>query len=39
MNKIRLACRTCDTMEGDFINEIPADWDDVEEVQSLSRIA
>lgn len=36
MGKIRLACRHCDTKEYDLVDEIPADWDDIEEVQSLS---
>ena len=33
--RIRLACRDCDTDVCDGINEIPADWKEVIEVQSF----
>ena len=33
--RIRLACRNCDTDVWDGINEIPADWKEVIEVQSF----
>ena len=33
--KIRLACRNCDTEECDGIEEIPADWVEVQFVQTL----
>ena len=33
--KIRLACYACDREDFDDINEIPSDWTDVDEVQSL----
>lgn len=34
-SQIRLACRHCDTNECDGVAEIPPDWSDIEEVQSL----
>lgn len=34
-NRIRLACRECDTTECDGVSEIPPTWRDVMEVQSL----
>ncbi len=33
--KIRLACCQCDTDSCDGVDEIPADWSDVQFVQSL----
>ena len=33
MGQIRLACRFCDRDDCDFINDLPADWCSVEEVQ------
>ncbi len=33
---IRLACQHCDTDECDGVTEIPSDWSDVQEVQSLA---
>jgi hypothetical protein len=34
MGTIRLACLLCDAEECDGIDEVPADWQDVDEVQS-----
>lgn len=34
MGTIRLACLLCDDERFDGIDEIPADWQDVDEVQS-----
>lgn len=33
---IRLACQHCDTDECDGVTEIPPDWSDVQEVQTLA---
>jgi hypothetical protein len=33
---IRLACQYCDTSDCDGVTEIPPDWSDVQEVQSLA---
>ena len=35
--RIRLACMHCDTDEFDGVNEIPADWVDVDEFQSYEQ--
>ena len=34
--QIRLACQYCDTAECDGVTEIPPDWSDVQEVQSIA---
>ena len=35
--QIRLACNECDRNDFDGINQLPADWEDIEEVQSLEQ--
>ena len=35
-DRVRLACLYCDTDESDGVADIPPDWSDVEEFQSLA---
>ena len=34
---IRIACGSCDRSDFDGVGQIPTDWEDVEEVQSLEQ--
>lgn len=34
MGSIRLACRFCDSHDYDFVESLPTDWFDIQEVQS-----